>query len=154
MKHTQKLKNGFTIVELLIVIVVIGILAALVMNSFSNAQKDARVTKVKSDLSAIKKSMLSYKQIYGELPPAGDFYNAGTNPPGSSWTTVVDLLESQKLMGSDKPVLDPWGFYYGYDDNDCNANNGASYVMSFGPNGARGGGDDISIVVSRGCTES
>lgn len=49
----QKLDQGFTIVELLIVIVVIGILAALVLNSFSGVQAKARDTKRQTDMKAI-----------------------------------------------------------------------------------------------------
>lgn len=47
------LEKGFTIVELLIVIVVIGILAALVLNSFSGVQSKARDTKRQTDMKAI-----------------------------------------------------------------------------------------------------
>lgn len=46
-------QHGFTIVELLIVIVVIGILAALVLNSFAGVQAKARDTKRKTDIQAI-----------------------------------------------------------------------------------------------------
>lgn len=46
-------QRGFTIVELLIVIVVIGILAALVLNSFAGVQAKARDTKRKTDIRAI-----------------------------------------------------------------------------------------------------
>ncbi|HWZ66171.1 MAG TPA: type II secretion system protein [Patescibacteria group bacterium] len=49
----QKLNKGFTIVELLIVIVVIGILAALVLNSFSGVQAKARDTKRQTDMKAL-----------------------------------------------------------------------------------------------------
>lgn len=48
--HAQR---GFTVVELLIVIVVIGILASLVLNSFAGVQAKARDTQRKTDLNAI-----------------------------------------------------------------------------------------------------
>jgi general secretion pathway protein G len=151
-----KKQSGFTIVELLIVIVVIGILAALVIGGYANAQKEARIAKVNSDLSAIKKSMLAYKQEIGELPPTGDFCNtcAGVTQPTSSWQVVVDDMQAKGYLGSDKPVKDPWGYYYGYDDNDCNSNPHSSNVRSIGPDGTIYTADDFYITVSRGCTES
>ena len=50
---TKKKQSGFTIVELLIVIVIIGILAALVLNTFTGAQQKARDAKRDTDTKAI-----------------------------------------------------------------------------------------------------
>ena len=56
-KYSQK---GFTIVELLIVIVVIGILAALVLNTFAGAQKRARDTERVADMGALATQLEVY----------------------------------------------------------------------------------------------
>lgn len=53
-------QSGFTIVELLIVIVVIGILAALVLNSFAGAQAKARDTRRRDDAAAIAKALQAW----------------------------------------------------------------------------------------------
>jgi type IV pilus assembly protein PilE len=70
---SRKLKqSGFTIVELLIVIVIIGILAAIGFVSYSNATKKARDTERESDVKAIAAKAEEYY--------ASDATNAGTYP--------------------------------------------------------------------------
>lgn len=64
-KYSQK---GFTIVELLIVIVVIGILAALVLNTFSGAQKRARDTERQGDINALATQLEVYYNDNGAYP--------------------------------------------------------------------------------------
>lgn len=68
-----KFKNkgqGFTIVELLIVIVVIGLLAALVIVQFSNVQARARDSERKSDIRAIQSKVAEFYALNGRYPTA------------------------------------------------------------------------------------
>lgn len=60
MISVQKKEKGFTIIELLIVIVVIGILAALVITTFSGIQQRARNTERETDVKAIHSQLESY----------------------------------------------------------------------------------------------
>ena len=60
MKSLQNRREGFTIIELLIVIVVIGILAGLVLNSFGNIQERARDTERKNDINSIHTALELY----------------------------------------------------------------------------------------------
>lgn len=85
----QKSQKGFTIVELLIVIVVIGILAALVLNTFQGVQKRARDTTRQTDVNAIATQLEVY---YGSS-------NTGGYP--SSVTTV------KAIKGLDNTALVP-----------------------------------------------
>ena len=75
-KYSQK---GFTIVELLIVIVVIGILAALVLNTFSGAQKRARDTERVGDINALATQLEVYYNDKGAYPQ----WEQINNPDGS-----------------------------------------------------------------------
>lgn len=69
-------KKGFTIVELLIVIVVIGILAAITIVAYNGIQLRARDADRVSDISQIQKKLEIYKAINGVYPSAYDMNNA------------------------------------------------------------------------------
>ena len=56
----MRLQKGFTIVELLIVIVIIGILALLVLNTFNGVQQKARDTERQTDATSISKQLEAY----------------------------------------------------------------------------------------------
>jgi prepilin-type N-terminal cleavage/methylation domain-containing protein len=68
MLNKVKNQSGFTIVELLIVIVVIGILAALVLNTFQGVQARARDTERKTDINSISTQLEAYYADYGYYP--------------------------------------------------------------------------------------
>lgn len=68
MKHRLKHTSGFTIVELLIVIVVIAILAAVVMVSYNNIQKRARDSIRLQDVANLQKAFEVYRTINGAYP--------------------------------------------------------------------------------------
>jgi prepilin-type N-terminal cleavage/methylation domain-containing protein len=68
--NIKKRSSGFTIVELLIVIVVIGILAALVIVQFSNVQARARDAERKSDIRALQSKVAEYYALNGYYPTA------------------------------------------------------------------------------------
>jgi type II secretion system protein G len=67
-------RDGFTIVELLIVIVVIGILAAITVVAYGSIQGKAKYNKVNTELVAMRKAIELYKVDNGTYPPtAGSF---------------------------------------------------------------------------------
>ena len=69
----MKAEKGFTLVEILIVVVILGILAAIVIPQFTNASTEARESSLKSDLQAMRSQIELYKiQHLGDaLPEAG-----------------------------------------------------------------------------------
>lgn len=69
--------DGFTIVELLIVIVVIGVLATITIIAFNGVQQRALVSSVSSGLSQAKKKLEVYKVQEGAYPAAGSLADAG-----------------------------------------------------------------------------
>jgi type IV pilus assembly protein PilA len=88
--------KGFTIVELLIVIVVIGILAALVLNTFSGVQRRARDTERQTDVNSVATQLEVYYNDNGGYPVLTGSVNT------DSWVTA-------NLKGIDIQSLRPPG---------------------------------------------
>ena len=72
-------RYGFTLVEILIVVVILGILAAIVIPSFANATEDSRKTAFAQELRIFRDAILLYEVDHGEMPPDG---GSGTVPSG------------------------------------------------------------------------
>lgn len=95
-------QRGFTVVELLIVIVVIGILAALVLNSFAGVQAKARDTQRQTDINAIATQLEAcYNDrcngTYPTLAELQDVAAAGwveTNLPGFDISALYDTTDT------------------------------------------------------------
>jgi prepilin-type N-terminal cleavage/methylation domain-containing protein len=105
-KH--KSAKGFTIVELLIVIVVIAILAALVLNTFTGAQKRARDAQRQTDVNAIATQLEVYYNDNGGYPLAATVTTTNLKglstdalqPPSSTTTAILGVSAAPTV----KPV--------------------------------------------------
>ena len=85
--------RGFTIVELLIVIVVIGILAGLVIVTYSGIQKKARDTERKTDINALHGQLEAYQAQNGKYPTLTNVNDAawrGLNMKGLDAAALAD----------------------------------------------------------------
>lgn len=84
MNHIKKQQHsGFTVVELLIVIVVLGILATIVSTIYSGAHERARDTTRLNDITAIKESLETYRASKGTYPVA-------VSGPYGGWDSSAD----------------------------------------------------------------
>lgn len=88
------IKRGFTIVELLIVIVVIAILAAISVVAYNGVQTRARDNVRKSDLATIAKALDLYLTDNGEYPPHPGNNGWCTQMSHPSHTTTVNALRT------------------------------------------------------------
>lgn len=83
-------KSGFTLVEILIVVVILGILAAIVIPQFSEASTEARESSVSSNLQMLRSQIELYKIQHGDAIPAmADLKTVLTEKTNFAGTTVV-----------------------------------------------------------------
>ncbi|MBW4060992.1 prepilin-type N-terminal cleavage/methylation domain-containing protein [Candidatus Saccharibacteria bacterium] len=80
LKKILRKQGGFTLLELLIVIVIIGILALLIIPNITSAPKKARDTQRKTDLRAIQKGMEEYFVSNNIYPVDMNTLTTGTTP--------------------------------------------------------------------------
>ena len=132
----QKNKHGFTIVELLIVIVVIGILAAITIVAYNGIQQRARNAQVIAGVEAYNKALRSYHAVNSAYPTTGGCL--GANYPsnycwqGTSGTHTISATLDGNLASfiSNKPTLATSLFSIGIGDN---MRAGALYSLSTSP---------------------
>lgn len=107
LKQLQKKQAGFTVVELLIVIVVIGILAALVLNTFSGVQARGRDTERKTDVNSIATQLEAFYALNNYYPTLANLQDTAsggwveTNLEGVDVDAFVDQDGDGLVAGTD-----------------------------------------------------
>lgn len=87
----MKRNSAFTLVEILIVVIILGILAAIVIPQFTQASSDARTSALASDLQTVRSQLELYKiQHLDTYPAAASFVTLLTNRTNQAGTTGTD----------------------------------------------------------------
>ena len=135
-RHT---KRGFTLIEVMIVIVILGILASLIVPKIMGRPDEARVMAAKQDIASILQALKLYKLDNQRYPTTEQGLQALVNKPSSP-----PIPQNWKSSGYlEKLPLDPWGNPYQYLFPGVHSE---LDVFSFGADGVAGGeGNDADI---------
>jgi len=139
--HHQAAPSGFTLIEVLVVIVILGILAALVVPRVLERPDEARVIAARSDIAAILAALKLYRLDNQRYPTSEQGLAALTSPP-----TAPPLPPNWKPNGYlDRLPKDPWGQSYQYLNPGLHAE---IDVFSFGADGQPGGAKNDADIES------
>lgn len=108
-------KQGFTIVELLIVIVVIGILAALVITTFAGIQQRARNTERQTDIKALHGQIEAYYAQNGKYPTLANLNDATWRAANMKGLDQEALRDPKAAAGSYTVAATAAANTYSYD---------------------------------------
>jgi general secretion pathway protein G len=132
---------GFTLIEVMVVVVILGILAAIVVPKIMSRPEQARLVKAKQDITAIRSALDLYKLDNGLYPTTDQGLQALVSRPATP-PVPVDWKADGYLQ--DLPI-DPWGQAYQY----LNENEHVR-VFSYGPQGKDGNSEVNNGSVSGG----
>jgi general secretion pathway protein G len=132
MKSVRKSRGGFTLVEILIVVVILGILAAIAVPKFSNASVVARESSLKEDLRMLRTQMGIYKANHNDVPPG---YPGGDMTQAPTATDFVSQLTLFTDISGNTSATQTGAFTYGVYLNPMPPNpmSGLSTVKILGP---------------------
>ena len=108
LRNPGRLQRGFTLIELMVVLVIIGVLAALIVPNVLDRTDDARATAAKTDINTLMQALKLYKLDNQRYPSAEQGLDALIKKPSSgavpgNWRPYLDKLPA-----------DPWGRPYQY----------------------------------------
>lgn len=128
----MKTRGGFTLIEIMVVVVIIGILAVLVVPNLMGRVDDARAVAAKQDVMSIRQALKLYKLDNGMFPTQEQGLEALWSKP-----EIEPLPKRWKTGGYlEIPPKDPWGNQYQYLNP---GQHGEVDVFSYGSDGQPGG---------------
>ncbi|WP_423431753.1 type II secretion system major pseudopilin GspG [Limisphaera sp. 4302-co] len=130
-------RGGFTLVELLLVLVILGTLAAIVLPKFAGRTEQARITAARTQLAAFATALDAFEVDNGYYPKGSDGLKDLIIQPRDAPNWKGPYLRQNEIP------LDPWGRPYIYECPGRHNPNGYD-LMSMGPDGQPNTDDDIT----------
>ena len=133
-EHASRMRRaparGFTLIEVMVVIVILGVLAALIVPRVMNRPNEARVVAARQDIAALMQALKLYRLDNQRYPTTEQGLQAlvtrpAAGPAATNWKAYLDKLPN-----------DPWGKPYQYLNPGVK---GEIDVFSFGADGQPGG---------------
>ena len=137
-KQPRPMHRGFTLIELMIVVVILGLLATAIMPRILNRPEQARRMKAKIDIRSIESALALFKTDTGCFPTTSEGLAALVLDPGIRGYNSDGYL--------DKVPVDPWGSVYVYISPGLHSRD--YDLESYGKDGEDGGSDDNADIES------
>ena|SRR5690606_13500258 len=136
-KTSHRTRNqAFTLVEMLLVLVILAVLAAIVVPKMSGRSQQAKETAAQSQIKAIETALDAFEVDTGSYPRGNNGLSALVQMPSNTQNWRGPYLK--------KGIpTDPWGNAYVYTYPGKNNPDGYD-ILSMGPDGRVGGGDDVN----------
>lgn len=122
----EALRQGFTLIEILVVVAIIGMLGAVAVPAYMNYLADARVATTRSLIANVDVAVKSYNMKHGKYPESLEVLQEPQEDGGDPW------LEGE--------AVDPWGNELKYEKQGKKR----PKITSAGPDGEEGTEDDIT----------
>ena len=137
--HTNnRRQDGFTLIEIMVVVIIIGILSAIVAPNVIGRVDDARITKAKSDIATIEGALKMYRLDNFSYPQTQQGLEAlivaPNDPSIKNWNPNGYIPRLPK---------DPWGNAYQYLNP---GSHGTVDIYSFGADGKPGGAEEAADI--------
>ena len=122
----EVLRQGFTLIEILVVVAIIGMLGAVAVPAYMNYLADARIATTRSLIANVDVAVKSYNMKHGKYPDSLEVLQEPQEDGGDPW------LEGE--------AVDPWGNELKYEKQGKKR----PKITSAGPDGEEGTEDDIT----------
>ena len=131
----KTVRHAFTLIELLLVLVILAVLAAVVVPKFTHRSEEAKIAAAKADIAAFDVALDAYEIDNSRFPSSEEGLNAMVQAPSSATAWKGPYIKRAVTN-------DPWGHPYVY--RAPGQHNPTGYdLSSSGPDGREGSEDDI-----------